>query len=62
MAGRIYWPRLTLERQLMIKYVFSQAKKFFLVGIIIFLAGYMAASVSEQCHQTDIQNQTEVRK
>lgn len=46
----------------MIKYVFSQVKKFFLIGIIVFLAGYMAASVSEQCHQTDIQNQTEVRK
>lgn len=45
----------------MIKYIFSQAKKFFLIGIVVFLAGYFAAARSEQCHQNQIQNQTEVQ-
>lgn len=45
-----------------IKYLYSIAKKFFIVGVIIFAAGYLAAAQSEQCHQNQIQNRTEVSK
>jgi hypothetical protein len=44
----------------MIKYYRKQISKFLLIGVLVFLAGYFAAAQSEQCHQQDIQNRTEV--
>lgn len=45
----------------MIKHVFAQIRKFFIIGLLVFTAGYLAAQHSEQCHQQEINNRTEVQ-